>query len=88
MDGKHGLVGFISPATEPFCSGCRRLRLTANRKLLGCLMHNDGPDVRTAIRAEGGVDDEVFDAAVRQAVFSKPIERIYASDGHMMSIGG
>jgi GTP 3',8-cyclase len=87
-DGLSGTVGFISPETEPFCSGCRRLRLTAKGKFLGCLMHNDGPDVRTAIRAPGGVDEAMFDSAVRQAVFSKPIERIYASDGHMMSIGG
>lgn len=88
VDGKRGLVGFISPETEPFCSGCRRLRLTAKGKFLGCLMHDDGPDVRTAIRAPGGVDEEMFDRAVRGAVFSKPIERIYASSGHMMSIGG
>jgi len=50
-------------------------------------MHDDGPDVRTAIRAPGGVDEAMFDQAVRGAVFSKPIERIYASSGHMMAIG-
>jgi cyclic pyranopterin phosphate synthase len=88
VDGRRGLVGFISPETEPFCSGCRRLRLTAKGKFLGCLMHDDGPDVRAAIRAPDGVDEEMFDSAVRAAVFSKPIERIYASGGHMMSIGG
>ncbi len=51
-------------------------------------MHDDGPDVRAAIRAPGGIDEEMFDRAVRAAVLSKPIERIRASDGHMMSIGG
>jgi GTP 3',8-cyclase len=87
-EGLAGTVGFISPETEPFCDGCRRLRLTAKGKFLGCLMHDDGPDVRAAIRAPGGVDEAMFDQAVRGAVFSKPIERIYASSGHMMAIGG
>ncbi len=87
-DGLTGLVGFISPETEPFCLGCRRLRMTAKGKFLGCIMHDDGPDVRAALRAPGGVDESAFDEAVRSAVYSKPINRIYVSNGHMMAIGG
>ncbi len=51
-------------------------------------MHNDGPDLRAALRAEGGLDEAAFDAAVLTAVGSKPIERIRKSGGHMMAIGG
>ncbi len=88
IDGRAGVVGFISPETEPFCSSCRRLRLTAKGKFLGCIMLEDGPDVRAAMRAEGAVDEAAFDEAVTTAVGMKPIERIRITSGHMMSIGG
>jgi cyclic pyranopterin phosphate synthase len=83
-----GTVGFISPETEPFCYGCRRLRMTAKGTFLGCLMLDHGPSVREAIRAPGGPDTRVFDEAVMTAVGMKPIHRLYATNGHMMSIGG
>jgi cyclic pyranopterin phosphate synthase len=87
-EGLDGRVGFISPETEPFCRACGRLRLTAKGKFLGCIMHDDGPDVRAILRAREGVDEEAFDEAVHRAVHSKPIDRIYVSYGNMMSIGG
>lgn len=87
-EGVTGLIGFISPETEPFCLGCRRLRLTSMGKFLGCIMHDDGPDVRSALRAEGGLDEAAFDEAVGSAISTKPINRIYVSNGHMMAIGG
>lgn len=87
-DGITGTIGFISPETEPFCTSCRRLRMTAKGVLLGCIMHSDGPDLRAALRAPGGLDEAAFDAAVLAAVGSKPITRIMKSSGHMMSIGG
>jgi len=87
-DGLSGTVGFISPETEPFCSTCRRLRMTAKGKLLGCIMLDDGPDLRAALRNPGGVDERAFDEAVLAAVGSKPLTRIRVSGGHMMAIGG
>jgi cyclic pyranopterin phosphate synthase len=87
-EGLEGTIGFISPETEPFCTSCRRLRMTAKGTLLGCIMHSDGPDLRAALRAEGGLDEAAFDAAVCTAVGSKPIVRILKSGGHMMAIGG
>jgi cyclic pyranopterin phosphate synthase len=87
-DGRRGTVGFISPETEPFCLGCRRLRMTAKGKFLGCIMHDDGPDVRSILRAPEGFDVEAFDRAVSAAIESKPISRVYVSFGHMMAIGG
>lgn len=88
VDGRAGSVGFISPETEPFCDACRRLRLTATGKSLDCIMLEDGPNVRAAIRAVGGVDEAAFDEAVRVAVGMKPIERICITGGHRMAIGG
>jgi GTP 3',8-cyclase len=87
-DGREGVVGFISPETEPFCSSCRRLRMTATGTLLGCIMREDGPDLRPILRAPGGVDESAFDDAVRTAVGMKPVERIRATARGMMSIGG
>ena len=87
-EGLEGTIGFISPETEPFCAFCRRLRMTAKGTLLGCIMHDDGPDLRGALRAEGGLDEVEFAAAVLTAIGSKPIERIHKSGGHMMAIGG
>ncbi|MFB3909986.1 MAG: GTP 3',8-cyclase MoaA [Candidatus Eisenbacteria bacterium] len=84
----EGKIGFISPETEPFCLSCRRLRMTAMGRFLGCIMLEDGPDVRAALRAPGGVDEAMFDAAVRRAVADKPVLRIPVTRGHMMAIGG
>ena len=50
--GVDGLVGFISPQTSPFCSDCRRLRLTATGRLLGCLAQQDGAP-HGALRTSG-----------------------------------
>jgi cyclic pyranopterin phosphate synthase len=40
-DGRVGRIGFISPCTTPFCSACRRLRLTSDGHLVGCLARQD-----------------------------------------------
>jgi len=83
-----GTVGFVSPVTEPFCSACRRLRLTARGMLLGCIMHEDGPDLRAVLRSRDGIDEAAFDAVVRLAAGSKPLERIRVGRGRMVAIGG
>lgn len=36
----RGIVATIAPVTEPFCSQCRRLRLTADGRLFPCLLDN------------------------------------------------
>ena len=33
----HGTIGFINPVSEPFCSDCNRIRITAEGKLRTCL---------------------------------------------------
>lgn len=56
--GAKGTIGFISPITEPFCSDCNRVRLTADGKLRLCLLRNDEVDLRDKMRA-GATDDEL-----------------------------
>ena len=68
--GGQGTIGFISSVSEPFCSTCNRMRLTADGKLHLCLLRDNELDLRGALR--GGADDAELDALVRQAVWLKP----------------
>lgn len=52
-DGIGG-IGFISSVSEPFCSACDRVRLTADGKLRTCLFSTDETDLRTALRSGSG----------------------------------
>ena len=82
--GLEGIVGFISPCTEPFCAGCRRLRLTASGRLLGCLAQSEGVDVRPLLRAG---DDALF-AAVEHALTLTRAGRDFPAQQDMIHIGG
>jgi cyclic pyranopterin phosphate synthase len=57
VDGK-GDIGVIASVTEPFCSSCTRMRLTADGKIVTCLFSQLGHDVKTLLRC-GASDDEV-----------------------------
>jgi GTP 3',8-cyclase len=70
LAGGRGIVGFISPVSEPYCGTCNRMRLTADGKFHLCLLHDDELDVRRTIRSGGGVD-EVREVLLR-AVGAKP----------------
>jgi cyclic pyranopterin phosphate synthase len=54
-DGK-GDLGVIASVTEPFCSSCTRIRLTADGKIVTCLFSQNGHDVKALLR--GGASDE------------------------------
>ena len=41
-----GVVGFISPVSEPYCGACNRMRLTADGKFHLCLLNDDELDVK------------------------------------------
>jgi cyclic pyranopterin phosphate synthase len=63
LDGM-GEIGIIGSVTEPFCSSCTRIRLTADGKLVTCLFAESGFDLKNLIRS-GASDDEIK-AAVAQ----------------------
>lgn len=50
LNGAEGRFGFISTVSEPFCSGCNRLRITADGKLKNCLFSEGESDLLTALR--------------------------------------
>ncbi len=90
-DGR-GEIGFINPVSEPFCSDCNRLRLTADGKLRTCLFSMHETDLRGPLRSGAG-DDEI-EQVIRGAVAAKELRhRISESDflqpeRTMSAIGG
>jgi cyclic pyranopterin phosphate synthase len=89
-DGR-GVIGFISPVSEPYCGGCNRMRLTADGRFHLCLLNDDELDVKAALRAGGG-EAAVVEILTR-AVLAKPTghrldEGISTEDRAMFQIGG
>ena len=67
-----GDVGVIASVTEPFCSTCIRVRLTADGKLVTCLFSERGHDVKTLLR--GGASDEEILEFIR-SIWSRRADR-------------
>ena len=86
LPGAKGTVGLISPVSHDFCADCRRIRVTADGKLKGCL-HS-----REEISLRGLHGQELVDA-VRQGILHKPqrhhlAERRSDTPRNMNQIGG
>jgi cyclic pyranopterin phosphate synthase len=64
-----GRVGFINPVTEPFCSSCNRLRITAEGKIRNCLFSLEEWDAREILR--GGGSDEELAELIRASIHAK-----------------
>jgi len=68
LDGA-GEVGVVGSVTEPFCSTCDRIRLTAEGMLRACLFAHREADLRGVLRAGG--DDDALAEAIRAEVGTK-----------------
>ena len=58
-DGQ-GELGFVNPVSEPFCSSCDRIRVTADGQLRTCLFSRREWDVKAALRdgrSDAGIAD-------------------------------
>jgi cyclic pyranopterin phosphate synthase len=64
-----GEVGIISSITEPFCSDCDRIRLSADGKIVPCLFDKTGFDLRPLLRNNAS-DEEILDF-MRDSVLRK-----------------
>ncbi len=87
-----GEIGFINPVSEPFCSTCDRIRLTADGQLRTCLFSLWETDLRTPLR-EGATDRELADVlmgAVKQKEMKHYINdvRFVRTKRNMSQIGG
>jgi cyclic pyranopterin phosphate synthase len=65
-----GVVGFISPVSEPYCGSCNRMRLTADGKFHLCLLNDDELDVKQALRTGRG--QRAVEEILLRAVAGKP----------------
>jgi GTP 3',8-cyclase len=87
-----GEIGFINPVSEPFCSDCNRVRLTAEGKLRTCLFSVGETDLREPLRA--GTSDAGLAQLIRDAVWRKELKHHVGEAGFkqpprtMSAIGG
>jgi cyclic pyranopterin phosphate synthase len=87
-----GEIGFINPVSEPFCSDCNRIRLTAEGKLRTCLFSVNETDLRAPLRE--GASDAELEHLIRDAVWRKELKHNVGEPGFrqpprtMSAIGG
>ena len=86
LPGAKGTVGLISPVSRDFCGSCRRIRVTADGRLKGCLHSREEIPLR-------GLHGRELADAIRQGILHKPerhhlTERKSDTPRNMNQIGG
>jgi len=87
-----GEIGFVNPVSEPFCSSCDRIRLTADGQLRTCLFSRKEWDLKTPLRE--GASEEELERLLRFAVAHKELKHKINEPGFvrasrsMSQIGG
>lgn len=97
VPGFAGNFGIIGSMSQPFCSGCNRVRLTADGMIKNCLFSNekDDLDLRKYLRDSSISDDELL-TIVRDHLQHKKashggmefLEKTRGQNRAMTSIGG
>ena len=96
VDGHKGSFAVISTMSAPFCSGCNRMRLTADGKMKNCLFSQKETDLLTAFRNGEDIVPlilESIDSKEKElgGQFTKDFKKIHTEDIHnrsMIAIGG
>lgn len=92
VEGSQAVVGFISSVTESFCSGCNRIRLTADGKVKTCLFLPPRTSLRDMLKQ--GVSESEIVQAIRDDLDTKwaghPSMHRWTQRDHlsMVQIGG
>ena len=86
LPGAAGTIGLISPVSHDFCADCRRIRVTADGKLKGCLHSAEELPLR-------GLHGAELEDAIRRGIAQKPArhhlsERKSDTPRNMNQIGG
>jgi cyclic pyranopterin phosphate synthase len=91
-----GSFSVISSVTNPFCSTCNRIRLTADGKLKNCLFSNTETSLLDTLRAGGDIEPLIYQNikskfAMRggmddDAKFQNP--KLFSQNRSMIKIGG
>lgn len=71
-----GRLGLISPLSHNFCATCNRVRVTCTGRLFTCLGHEEGADLRAALRTDPG--PETFNRVLDAAIGRKPARHDFA----------
>ncbi len=91
LNGARGIVGFISPVSEPYCGSCNRMRLTADGKFHLCLLNDDEMDVKGALRnggGEGAVAEILLKAVAHKPTGHRLDEGLSTQKREMFQLGG
>lgn len=86
--GPDGMLGMITGQSHPFCSSCRRLRLTSTGKLITCLAHGQGPDIAHMLRSDNPQDREMLKKIISDELDAKAHRGDFDTDHAMVSVGG
>ncbi|MFT3822296.1 MAG: GTP 3',8-cyclase MoaA [Chitinophagaceae bacterium] len=96
VPGHAGTFAVISTMSAPFCSGCNRIRLTADGKIKNCLFSKEETDLLTAYRNGEDVLSLITQNIRSKAKelggqFSADLASVHAEEIHnrsMITIGG
>ena len=86
-----GTIGFITPISQHFCFSCNRLRLTADGRLLPCLLSDDEVDLRYPLRGSAspeGLKHLILEAVARKPEGHRLAKGVIPKRGLMAQIGG
>ena len=86
--GRKGVAGFVSPCSDSFCQGCRRLRLTADGQLVGCLAGSKSIDIRALLREGSPGSLAALKNAVHSALGHKRSKPEFTRQLSIGAIGG
>jgi len=96
VPGHAGTFAVISTMSSPFCSGCNRIRLTADGKMKNCLFSKQETDLLSALRNGDDVRPLIHQNIRSKAKelggqFNTDFEHLHAEDidnRSMITIGG
>ena len=96
VPGHTGSFAVISTMTSPFCSGCNRMRLTADGKMKNCLFSKEETDLLTAFRKGEDILPLIQKSIASKAKelggqFTADFEQVHAEEiqnRSMITIGG
>jgi GTP 3',8-cyclase len=96
VEDHKGTFAVISTMSAPFCSGCNRMRLTADGKIKNCLFSKKETDLLSAFRSGEDIIPLIYESIRSKekelgGQFTKDFENIHAENIHnrsMISIGG
>ncbi len=74
-----GRVGFIASMTEPFCSTCSRIRMSATGKIQLCLFSKLQYDLLPLLRRQASLEE--IQAEIKKLVFKKPASHPWINGG-------